>query len=78
MDCEMAVNRFLSVFVDNWGDENDLWEQKCIPLSIVLHVAMNSNNLEFTREVLLRLEAGAVESIEMWYDFYKNGFVRPE
>lgn len=34
--------------------------------------------LEFTREVLLRLEAGAVESIEMWYDFYKNGFVRPE
>ena len=34
--------------------------------------------LEFTREVLLRLEAGTVESIEMWYDFYKNGFVRPE
>ena len=34
--------------------------------------------LEFTREILLRLEASAVESIEMWYDFYKNGFVRPE
>lgn len=34
--------------------------------------------LEFTREVLLRLEPGAVESIEKWYDFYKNGFVRPE
>lgn len=34
--------------------------------------------LEFTREVLLRLEAGTVESIEMWYDFYKNGFVRSE
>ena len=34
--------------------------------------------LEFTREVLLRLEADAVESIETWYDFYKNGFVRPE
>lgn len=34
--------------------------------------------LEFTREVLLRLEAGTVESIKMWYDFYKNGFVRPE
>lgn len=34
--------------------------------------------LEFTREVLLCLEADAVESIETWYDFYKNGFVRPE
>lgn len=34
--------------------------------------------LEFTREVLLRLEAGTVESIEKWYDFYKNGFVRSE
>lgn len=34
--------------------------------------------LEFTREILLRLEASAVESIEMWYDFYKNGFVRSE
>jgi len=32
--------------------------------------------LEFTRELLLLLEADAVEKIDGYYDFAKNGFVR--
>ena len=33
-------------------------------------------HLEFTREMLLLLEANTPENIASWYDFYKNGFVR--
>lgn len=33
-------------------------------------------HLEFTREMLLLLNANSKEKIDMWYDFYKNGFVR--
>ena len=33
-------------------------------------------HLEFTREMLLLLEANTLENIASWYDFYKNGFVR--
>lgn len=33
-------------------------------------------HLEFTREMLLLLEANSPEQIDKWYDFYKNGFVR--
>lgn len=32
--------------------------------------------LEFTRELLLLLNANSPEAIDQWFDFYKNGFVR--
>lgn len=33
-------------------------------------------HLEFTREMLLLLNANTPEKIAGWYDFYKNGFVK--
>ncbi|EKU91704.1 type 1 glutamine amidotransferase family protein [Bacteroides oleiciplenus] len=38
--------------------------------------ANGTGHLEFTRELLLLLEADSPENIEASYNFYKNGFVR--
>ena len=38
--------------------------------------ANGTGHLEFTRELLLLLEADSPEKIEAAYDFYRNGFVR--
>lgn len=68
--------------LQQWGGERYINEAGYVNAQAVSDGNVVTANglayLEFTREVLLRLEAGTVESIEMWYDFYKNGFVRPE
>lgn len=38
--------------------------------------ANGTGHLEFTRELLLLLEADTPEKIDAAYDYYKNGFVR--
>ena len=63
-----------------WGDtvytnaENYVEAQAVSDKNIV--TANGVGHLEFTREMLLLLEANTPENIASWYDFYKNGFVR--
>ena len=63
-----------------WGDivytnaENYVEAQAVSDKNIV--TAKGIGYLEFTREMLLLLEANTPENIASWYDFYKNGFVR--
>ena len=63
-----------------WGDivytnaENYVEAQAVSDKNIV--TAKGVGYLEFTREMLLLLEANTPENIASWYDFYKNGFVR--
>lgn len=63
-----------------WGDtvytnaENYVEAQAVSDKNIV--TANGVGHLEFTREMLLLLEANTPENIASWYDFYKNGFVK--
>ena len=63
-----------------WGDivytnaENYVEAQAVSDKNIV--TANGVGHLEFTREMLLLLEANTPENIASWYDFYKNGFMR--
>ena len=56
------------------GAENFQARQAICDKNII--TANGVGHLEFTREMLLLLEANSPEQIDQWYDFYKNGFVR--
>ncbi len=64
----------------HWGGEKYTNEAGYVEAQAVsdknIVTANGVGHLEFTREVLLLLEANSPEQIDTWYDFYKNGFVR--
>ncbi|WP_373749335.1 type 1 glutamine amidotransferase family protein [Bacteroides heparinolyticus] len=64
----------------HWGGEKYTNEAEYVEAQAVsdknIVTANGVGHLEFTREVLLLLEANSPEQIDAWYDFYKNGFVR--
>ena len=63
-----------------WGGEKYTNEEGYVEAQAVsdgnIVTANGLGHLEFTREMLLLLKANSPEKIAMWYDFYKNGFVR--
>lgn len=63
-----------------WGGERYTNEEGYIEQQAVsdgrIVTANGTGQLEFTREILLLLEADTPENIRASYDFYKNGFVR--
>ena len=63
-----------------WGGEKYANEAEYVETQAVsdrnIVTANGVGHLEFTREMLLLLEANTPENIASWYDFYKNGFVR--
>ena len=64
----------------HWGGDKYTKEAGYIEAQAVsdknIVTANGVGHLEFTREMLLLLEANSPEQIAQWYDFYKNGFVR--
>ncbi|TCO96262.1 putative intracellular protease/amidase [Bacteroides heparinolyticus] len=64
----------------HWGREKYTNEAGYVEAQAVsdrnIVTANGVGHLEFTREMLLLLEANSPEQIDAWYDFYKNGFVR--
>ena len=63
-----------------WGGEKYTNEEGYVEAQAVsdrnIITANGLGHLEFTREMLLLLKANSPEKIAMWYDFYKNGFMR--
>ncbi len=63
-----------------WGGENYTNEQSYVNQQAVsdghIVTANGSASLEFAKEMLLLLENETPETIEMWYQFFKHGFVR--
>lgn len=63
-----------------WGGKNYTNETGYVNAQAVsdgnIVTANGVGHLEFTREMLSLLKANSEENINMWYDFYKNGFVR--
>ena len=62
-----------------WGGENyrnteGYMEEKAISDRKIV-TANGIGHLEFTREMLLLLEATTPEKIDAWYDFFKHGFM---
>ena len=60
-----------------WGGENytnteGYMEEKAISDENIV-TANGIGHLEFTREMLLLLEATTPEKIDTWYDFFKHG-----
>lgn len=63
-----------------WGGENYTNEQGYVNAQAVsdsrIVTANGSAPLEFAKEVLLLLENEPAEAIEMWYQFFKQGYVQ--
>ena len=63
-----------------WGGENYTNEQGYINKQAVsdarIVTANGSGSLEFAKEILLLLENEPPEAINMWYQFFKQGFVQ--
>ena len=64
----------------HWGGENYTNEQGYVNRQAVsdghIVTANGSAQLEFAKELLLLLENEAPEAVEMWYQFFKNGYVQ--
>lgn len=62
-----------------WGGKNYTNETGYVNAQAVsdgnIVTANGVGHLEFTREMLSLLKANSEENINMWYEFYKNGFV---
>jgi len=63
-----------------WGGEHYTNEQGYVDAQAVsdnrIVTANGSASLEFAKEMLLLLENDPVEGIEIWYQFFKQGYVQ--
>ena len=67
-------------YLKQWGKERYTNAENYVEAQAVsdgnIVTANGVGHLEFTREMLRLLKANSTEQIEIWYDFYKNVFVK--